>query len=178
MPSTICSAKFISCAIFLAELHYTLVFAGSRCRGERALPSPLLCRGLSSGRPLLQDALRPLEFGAPCRAQILATTINEVLNHPDTRPDPLGCHVAPRHLPRDLTGGPGECPRWWMGRVRRDPPDPLPSSSSSSSSCTSLPHACHSLARYACSKSSRFPYAASVKRPMASRNDRAGNRIW
>src|SRR5438105_8505344 len=80
--------------------------------GLSPVHSSLLRRRLLSGRAALENALRSFEFRTPCRAQILAAAIDEVLNHPDTGSDSFRGHISPRHFLRDFTGTAGECARW------------------------------------------------------------------
>jgi hypothetical protein len=75
----------------------------------------LLRDSLLSCGPLLKNPFRPLEFPAPSRAEVLPAAIDEVLNHPDARPETPRRHFLSRHRPGNL-GGRARERSWW--RVR------------------------------------------------------------
>jgi hypothetical protein len=88
--------------------------------------SLLLCRGLLSCGAPLEYALRPLELGAPSRAEILPATIDEVLNHPDSGTETARRHILARHCPGDLGRGAGKGSSRWMRGIGGDAAYPLP----------------------------------------------------
>jgi len=54
--------------------------------------------GLLCGGPPLKDPLRPLELGAPSRAEVLPAAIDEVLDHSDSGPETAWGHIVARVL--------------------------------------------------------------------------------
>ena len=84
------------------------------------------CCFLPARCPTLQNAPRAFELRTARGAQALPTSIDEVLNHPDTRPEPAWRHVSACHRPRDFRRRTAERAAWGMGGVGRHRPDPFP----------------------------------------------------
>src|ERR1700733_12712529 len=74
--------------------------------------------------PLLEDPLGFFQLAFAGRGQILARAIDEVLDHPDPRPDPLRTDLFSGHRPGDGLGIPGEGVARWDGRTVLTPATP------------------------------------------------------
>src|SRR5436189_2557445 len=93
-----------------------------RSIGERAVVTAMRSsRRLPS---LLQNTLRAFELAAAARGQTSAATVDEVLNHPNGRPQPLRRDICPRHGAGDLRCRSREGPRRRMRRIGLDLSDP------------------------------------------------------
>ena len=71
-------------------------------RRREGVSLPLLGSCLLSGGSPLEDSFRPLELGAPSRAEVLPAAIDEVLNHSNSGSETTWRHILARHRPGDL----------------------------------------------------------------------------
>src|SRR5947207_7136564 len=93
-----------------------------RSIGERAVATAMRSsRRLPS---LLQNTLRAFELAPAARGQTSAATVDEVLNHPNGRRQPLRRDIFPRHGAGDLRRRPGKRAWRWGRRIRLDPAHP------------------------------------------------------
>src|SRR5256885_4200969 len=86
-----------------------------------------LLRRFVAGGPPLEKTLGALELRAARRAEVSAAAVEEILNHPDARPDPLRRDILARHRSRNLSRRPLECARRRMRGVGRHASNPSPS---------------------------------------------------